>query len=126
VKPLSAKQRLGLDDQRSGVVVNEANRFSVLRALDQWTRRRLRAIAWKQWKHGPARFAELTSRGVDRLLAAQTAGSPHGVAHQSQPSPGACFHQPRFCRARPAFPGTRGKTRVSLASFVNPGARQRE
>src|SRR5882724_1305699 len=51
---------------------------SVLRALDEWIRRRLRAIAWKQWKHGPARFAELRRRGVGRDLAAQTAGSPHG------------------------------------------------
>ena len=51
---------------------------SVLRELDQWTRRRLRAIAWKQWKRGTARFAELRRRGVGRDLAAQTAGSPHG------------------------------------------------
>jgi len=51
---------------------------SVLRALDKWIRRRLRAIAWKQWKHGYARFAELRRRGVGRDLAAQTAGSPHG------------------------------------------------
>src|SRR4051812_10231893 len=51
---------------------------SVLRALDEWTRRRLRAIAWKQWKRGRARFAELRRRGVGRDLAAQTAGSPHG------------------------------------------------
>jgi RNA-directed DNA polymerase len=51
---------------------------SVLRALDQWTRRRLRAIAWKQWKRGRTRFAELRRRGVGRDLAAQTAGSPHG------------------------------------------------
>ncbi|WP_454625008.1 group II intron reverse transcriptase/maturase [Bradyrhizobium cenepequi] len=51
---------------------------SVLRALDEWIRRRLRAIAWKQWKRGPARFAELRRRGVGRDLAAQTAGSPHG------------------------------------------------
>jgi RNA-directed DNA polymerase len=51
---------------------------SVLRALDEWTRRRLRAIAWKQWKRGPTRFAELRRRGVGRDLAAQTAGSPHG------------------------------------------------
>jgi RNA-directed DNA polymerase len=51
---------------------------SVLRALDAWVRRRLRAIAWKQWKRGPARFAELRRRGVGRDLAAQTAGSPHG------------------------------------------------
>jgi len=51
---------------------------SVLRKLDEWLRRRLRAIAWKQWKHGRARFAELRRRGVGRDLAAQTAGSPHG------------------------------------------------
>jgi RNA-directed DNA polymerase len=51
---------------------------SVLRKLDEWLRRRLRAIAWKQWKHGPARFAELRRRGVGRDLAAKTAGSPHG------------------------------------------------
>jgi RNA-directed DNA polymerase len=41
-------------------------------------RRRLRAIAWKQWRRGPTRFAELQRRGVGRDLAAQTAGSPHG------------------------------------------------
>ena len=51
---------------------------SVLRTLDEWTRRRLRAIAWKQWKRGSTRFAELRRRGVGRDLAAQTAGSPHG------------------------------------------------
>jgi RNA-directed DNA polymerase len=51
---------------------------SVLRALDEWTRRRLRAIAWKQWKRGRTRFAELRRRGVGRDLAAKAAGSPHG------------------------------------------------
>lgn len=51
---------------------------SVLRKLDEWIRRRLRATAWKQWKCGPARFAELRRRGVGRDSAAQTAGSPHG------------------------------------------------
>src|SRR6516165_8084258 len=51
---------------------------SVLRKLDEWTRRRLRAIAWKHWKRGRTRFAELRRRGVGRDLAAQTAGSPHG------------------------------------------------
>src|ERR1700736_2962244 len=39
---------------------------SVLRALDEWLRRRLRAIAWKQWKTGPARFAEVRGCGVRR------------------------------------------------------------
>jgi RNA-directed DNA polymerase len=51
---------------------------SVLRTLGEWIRRRLRAIAWKHWKRGPTRFAELRRRGVGRDLAAQTAGSPHG------------------------------------------------
>jgi RNA-directed DNA polymerase len=51
---------------------------SVLRSLDEWLRRRLRAIAWKQWKRGRTRFAELRRHGVGRDLAATTAGSPHG------------------------------------------------
>jgi RNA-directed DNA polymerase len=51
---------------------------SVLRDLDSWIRRRLRSVAWKQWKRGPRRFAELSARKVGRDLAAQTAGSPHG------------------------------------------------
>jgi len=51
---------------------------SVLRALDQWVRRRLRAIVWKQWKRGRTRYAELRRRGVGRNLAAQSAGSPRG------------------------------------------------
>ena len=51
---------------------------SVLRALDQWIRRRLRAIAWKQWKRGPARVDELRRRGVGRELAVRTAGNPRG------------------------------------------------
>jgi RNA-directed DNA polymerase len=51
---------------------------SVLQALDEWTRRRLRMFLWKQWKRGTVRFAELTKRGVSKNLAAQTAGSAHG------------------------------------------------
>ncbi len=51
---------------------------TVLHALAQWTRRRLRAIAWKQWKRGRTRYAQLTKLGVDAALAAPTAGSPHG------------------------------------------------
>ncbi len=51
---------------------------SVLRTLDEWIRRRLRAIAWKQWKRGGTRYIKLRRCGVGRDLAAQTAGSPHG------------------------------------------------
>src|SRR6266700_4794671 len=51
---------------------------SVVRELDQWTRRRLRAIVWKQWRNGPRRYAELRRRGVGPVLAAKTASSPKG------------------------------------------------
>ncbi len=51
---------------------------SVLQRLDEWVRHRLRATAWKQWKQGRRRFAELRKRGVGKDLAAQTAASAHG------------------------------------------------
>ena len=50
----------------------------VLRSLESWLRRRLRAVVWKQWKRGKVRFAELRKRGVSKDLAAQTVGSAHG------------------------------------------------
>jgi len=71
---------------------------SVLYELDQWTRRRLRAIAWKQWKRGRTRFAKLRRRGVGRDLAAQTAGSPHGPWRLSQ-SPALTLALPIACFA---------------------------
>jgi RNA-directed DNA polymerase len=55
---------------------------SVLRAFDQWTRRRLRSILWKQWKRGRTRFAELRRSGVGVDLAAQTAGRSRPLADQ--------------------------------------------
>jgi RNA-directed DNA polymerase len=51
---------------------------TVLEALDSWVRRRLRCIFWIQWKTGRRRFSELHRRGVERQLAANTAGSNHG------------------------------------------------
>jgi RNA-directed DNA polymerase len=54
---------------------------SVLQSLEEWTRRRLRSVIWKQWKRGSVRFAELRNRGVNFQLAAKTAGSAHGPWH---------------------------------------------
>lgn len=50
----------------------------MLQSLEEWVRRRLRSVIWKQWKRGKVRFAELTKRGVGKDLAAKTAGSAHG------------------------------------------------
>jgi len=70
---------------------------SVLVKLDSWVRRRLRSVAWKQWKRGRTRYAELRKRGVNKQLAARTAGSSHGPWRLSRSSalsialPGAYF-----------------------------------
>jgi RNA-directed DNA polymerase len=50
----------------------------VLERLDKWLRHRLRAVIWKQWKRGRVRFANLCALGVNRSMAARTAGSAHG------------------------------------------------
>jgi RNA-directed DNA polymerase len=51
---------------------------TVLQGLEQWLRRRLRSVLWKQWKRGRKRFAELRKRGIEARLAGTTAGSAHG------------------------------------------------
>lgn len=51
---------------------------SVLLTLDEWIRRRLRNLQWKQWKRGKRRFSELTRLGVSQELSANTAGSGKG------------------------------------------------
>jgi RNA-directed DNA polymerase len=64
-----------------------------LAKLDAWIRRRLRCVAWRQWKHGPKRYAELRKRGVAPDWAATTASSPRGPWHLS--------HCPALTRAFP-------------------------
>jgi RNA-directed DNA polymerase len=81
--------------------------IDVLKKLDSWIRRRLRCVAWKQWKRGRVRFAELRARGVIKDLAAQTAGSPHGSWRISR-SPALSF----------AFPNAYFKT-LGLPSLVS-------
>jgi RNA-directed DNA polymerase len=66
---------------------------SVLRDLDSWIRRRLRALVLRHWKRGRHRFAELTKRGVGKDLAAQTAASCHGPWRLSR-SPALSFALP--------------------------------
>jgi len=46
---------------------------SVLGELDSWIRRRLRAVAWKQWKRGTTRYTKLRSYGLTKDQAAMAA-----------------------------------------------------
>lgn len=72
---------------------------SVFRDLESWLHRRLRSLMWKRWKRGKVRYAELRRLGVGRDLAAQTAGSPHGVWHLSR-SPALNYAMPgKFWRS---------------------------
>ena len=60
---------------------------SVLRDLDSWIRRRLRAVMWKQWKVYGRRKSELKKLGLREDLAQTTAWSSKGPWRMSN-SPG--------------------------------------
>jgi len=51
---------------------------SVLKHLDSWIRRRVRAAFWRQWKTGWNRFTQLARRGISRVEAAKAAGARCG------------------------------------------------
>jgi len=57
---------------------------SVLMKLEEWTRRRLRSLIWRQWKRGTTRYRELVKRGADSGVAAKLAGSSDGPWHISR------------------------------------------
>jgi len=56
----------------------------VLKELEEWTRRRLRRLIWKQWKRGSTRYNELVKRGADPVEAAKLASSSDGPWHISR------------------------------------------
>jgi RNA-directed DNA polymerase len=74
------------------------------KALDEWIRRRLRSMIWKQWKRGKQRYAKLRHLGIGRALAARTAGSPHG--------PWRLAHGPALSYALPNPPLTSIRARL--------------
>jgi RNA-directed DNA polymerase len=50
----------------------------IFEELDQWIRRKLRAILWRQWKRRWTRIKELRRRGMDAVRAAASACNGHG------------------------------------------------
>ena len=65
--------------------------------LDEWLRRRLRSILWRQWKRGQTRFKELTRRGIAAERARQSAWNGRGpwwnagASHMNQAVPTRAF-----------------------------------
>ena len=68
-------------------------------ALDQWLRRKLRCILWRQWKRPRTRVHELRRRGLDEARARLSAYNGHGpwwnagASHMHAAVPTAVFRQ---------------------------------
>lgn len=66
---------------------------SALETLDQWIRRKLRVIVWRQWKRPRTRAARLMQAGLDRERAHVSATNGHGpwwnagASHMNQALP---------------------------------------
>lgn len=56
----------------------------MLRSLNGWIMRRLRAILWKQWKNPRTRVRELLKRGIYRNKAVTTGNSRKGAWRMSK------------------------------------------
>jgi hypothetical protein len=50
----------------------------VFEKLDEWIRRKLLCILWRQWKHRKTRFKRLMKRGLDRQRAKASSNNGHG------------------------------------------------
>jgi len=67
--------------------------------LDEWTRRRLRVLLWRQWKRPRTRFNELRKRGLDEARAATSAYNGFGpwwnagASHMNQRVPVSVLNQ---------------------------------
>jgi len=55
-----------------------AETASTFEEADQWLRRRLRQVRWKEWKRPPARFRNLLALGIPQQKAREWAGSGIG------------------------------------------------
>jgi RNA-directed DNA polymerase len=69
----------------------------VFEDLDQWIRRKLRSILWRQWKRRWTRFKELLRRGLDAARATASASNGRGpwwnagASHMNHAVPGRWF-----------------------------------
>jgi RNA-directed DNA polymerase len=69
----------------------------IFEELDQWIRRKLRCILWRQWKRSYARARNLMRRGLDHERAWRSATNGRGpwwnagASHMNQAFPKKCF-----------------------------------
>jgi group II intron reverse transcriptase/maturase len=58
-----------------------------MQRLDQWARRRLRQVLWKQWKTPANRYRNLRARGVSEYWAIRAGGTSKGIWRLSASPP---------------------------------------
>jgi len=58
-----------------------------MRRLDEWMRRRMRQIAWKQWKTPRNRYKNLRTRGVSEYWSKRAGGGSLGTWRMSKTPP---------------------------------------
>ena len=58
-----------------------------MQRLDEWVRRRLRQVLWKQWKTPANRYRNLRARGVSEYWAKRTGGTSKGCWRLSASPP---------------------------------------
>ena len=82
---------------------------SVLDDLDQWLRRRLRCLLWRQWKRPRTRARKLRALGLDAERARVSAGNGHGpwwnagASHLNQALPASYFTRMGLVSLLPAL-----------------------
>ena len=86
---------------------------SVLESLDQWIRRRLRSVIWKQWKRSTVRFARLRAWSEQRPGGSNNRECSRPLARSQQPRAELCVS---YCLLRLAR--TSSVVRSSLAQSI--------
>lgn len=79
LRPSQPRQADDADRAMTDFALTEAP--SVLRDLDKWIARRVRACVWKTWKRGATRIRKLRSLGVREDRVQMTAGCRRGPWH---------------------------------------------
>jgi RNA-directed DNA polymerase len=90
---------------------------NTLKRLDSWIRRRLRSIAWKQWKRGKTRYKRLRALGLTSVTAARTAARSNPWRASRTPGmntalPDAYFTSLGLPRLEPTTPAQANRTAV--------------
>jgi hypothetical protein len=88
-----AKGWLEIRARLSSYIVGWVNYFALadakghMQRLDEWLRRRMRQLAWKQWKTPRNRRQKLLQRGVSQYWAVRAGGSSLGPWRMSKTPP---------------------------------------